>query len=128
MSEDDTADDSTSPGNDSRPPVACTISEERAGERADWMEDDLLPTYAGYDELDDGVTVRFAGADATLQHVARFVAEEKECCAFADYRVEVTPPFEETRLTITGPEGTKEMFAEEFVGRLEGEVPLEPPK
>ena len=128
MSEDESTHGPTPTEDDSRPPVACTISEERAGERADWMEDDLLPAYAGYDELDDGVTVRFDGADATLRHVARFVAEEKDCCAFADYRVEVSPPFEETRLTITGPEGTKEMFAEEFVGRLEGEVPLEPLK
>ena len=128
MSDDDTTDDSTPADDDPRPPVACTITEDRAEERADWIEDDLLPAYAGYDELDDGVTVRFSGADDTLQLVARFVAEEKECCAFADYRVEVSPPFEETRLTITGPEGTKEMFAEEFVGRLEGEVPLEPLK
>jgi hypothetical protein len=126
MSEDDATTDSTRTEDESRPPVACTISENRATERADWMTDELLPAYAGYDEREDGVTVRFAGATETLQHVARFVAEEKECCSFADYQVEVTPPYDETRLTITGPEGTKEMFAEEFVGRLEGEKPLEP--
>ena len=123
MSEDDTSTEV-----DSRPPVACTIDEERAEERADWMADELLPAYAGYDERDDGVTVRFSGATDTLRHVARFVAEEKECCAFADYRIDVSHPYEETRLTITGPEGTKEMFAHEFVGRLEGEEPLSPPR
>lgn len=128
MSEDDLTTDAASTDDDSRPPVACTISQERAEERADWMTDELIPVYAGYDEREDGVTVRFSGATETLQHVARFVAEEKACCAFADYRVDVSPPYEETRLTITGPEGTKEMFAEEFVGRLEGEVPLEPPQ
>jgi len=127
MPEDDDTTDAAAAEADARPPVACTIDEERAEERADWMEDDLLPAYAGYDEREDGVTVRFDGADDTLRHVARFVAEEKACCSFADYRIDVAPPYEETRLTITGPEGTREMFAEEFVGRLEGEVPLSPP-
>ena len=127
MSDDDSTNDSTRASDDSRPPVACTISEARAGERADWMAEELLPAYSGARERNDGVTVRFDGADDTLEHVARFVAEEKECCAFADYRIDVSPPYEETRLSITGPEGTKEMFGEEFVGRLAGEKPLEPP-
>ena len=128
MSRDDTDDDSSLSGNDARPPAVCTISEERAEERTDWMRSALLPAYAGAEEREDGVTVRFEGATDTLRHVARFVAEEKECCAFADYNVEVTPPYEETRLTITGPEGTKDVFAHEFVRRLEGEAPLTPPK
>lgn len=106
---------------DARPPVACTIDEERAAERADWMGDDLVPAYERFEELDDGVTVHFDGATETLQHVARFVAEEKACCAFADYRIEVSPPYEETRLTVTGPDGTKETFVEEFVGRMDAE-------
>ena len=133
MSEDDSTEDASPGTNDStqtgddRPPVACTITRERAEERTDWMQAELLPAYASYDEREDGVTVRFKGATDTLRHVARFVAEEKECCAFADYRIDVSPPYEETRLTITGPEGTREMFAEEFVGRLAGEVPLSPP-
>jgi hypothetical protein len=114
-------------GADDRPPVACTITEDRAAERADWMTDALLPAYAGAEEREDGVTVRFDGTDETLLAVARFVAEEKECCAFADYRIDVSPPYDETRLTVTGPEGTRELFAGEFVSRLEGEVPLEPP-
>lgn len=96
-------------------------------ERAGWMRESLVPAYEGAEEREDGVTVRFAGTDETLSAVARFVAEEKQCCAFADYRVDVSPPYDETRLTVTGPDGTREMFAEEFVGRLEGERPLEPP-
>jgi len=125
MSEDDQDEPRTT--DDERPPVACTIDEERAAERADWMADDLVPAYAGHEVRDDGVTVRFDGADETLRHVARFVVEEKRCCAFADYAIDVSPPYDETRLTITGPDGTKAMFAEAFVSRLEGEEPLVPP-
>lgn len=118
--------DADGPGSTDDPPVACTITDQRAEERAEWMLSVLLSRYSGAEERPNGVTVRFDGADETLRHVARFVAEEKRCCAFADYRIEVSPPYEETRLTITGPEGTREMFGEQFVARLEGEAPLEP--
>ena len=114
-------------GTDDRPPVACTITEERAAERADWMRETLVPVYAGAEAREDGVTVRFDGSDETLRNVARFVTEEKHCCAFADYCVEVSPPYDETRLTVVGPEETNELFYHEFVGRLLGEEPLEPP-
>lgn len=112
---------------DSSPTVECTIDAARAAERAERVAADLIPAFAGATEHTDGVTVRFTGTDDTLSAVARFVAEEKECCAFADYRIDVVPPYEETRLTITGPEGTRAMFAEEFVPRLEGEIPIRPP-
>lgn len=127
MTENDPPTDSMSTGEDDRPPVACTITEDRAEERAEWMREAFIPAFNGAETHENGVTARFDGADETLAAVARFVREEKECCAFADYSIAVSPPYEETRLTITGPKGTKEMFAEEFVGRLVGEQPLEPP-
>lgn len=122
-----TTDDAQADADDDRPPVACTITRDRAEERHDWMAEELVPAYEGFEEHDDGVTVRFAGVTDTLRHVARFVDEERQCCAFADYRIEVSPPYEETRLTIRGPEGAKELFQGEFVGRLQGEGSLEPP-
>jgi hypothetical protein len=122
-----TENDATSTDEDDRPPVACTLTEDRAEARAEWMREDLLPAFDGAETHENGVTARFDGADETLAAVARFVREEKECCAFADYTIAVSPPYEETQLTITGPEGTKDLFAEAFVGRLAGEQPLEPP-
>ena len=104
----------------STPPVACTISEDRAEERAARLRSTLVPAYAGAEQREDGITVRFDGVDGTLGHVARFVAEEKACCAFADYRIDVSPPYVETRLTITGPAGTEALFGDGFVDRLEG--------
>lgn len=105
---------------DPTPPVACTITEDRAEERAGWLRETLLPAYAGAEVREDHVTVAFEGTEDTLVAVARFVAEEQQCCAFADYRLEVSPPYEETRLTISGPPGTTALFADGLVDRLEG--------
>lgn len=105
--------------NDSTPPVACTLTPEQAAERPPEVFSTLLDHYRGAEEREDGVTVRFEGTEEALVAAARFAANELQCCAFADYRIETTPPYGETRLTITGPEGTKEMFGDGMVGRLE---------
>ncbi len=103
---------------DATPPVACTLTDEQEAERSDAVRATLGSRYVGAVERDDGYTVRFAGADDALLAAAGFVASELQCCAFADYRIDVSPPYEETRLTITGPAGTKAVFAG-LVDRLE---------
>ena len=47
---------------------------------------------------------------------------ELQCCAFAEYEITVAPPYEETVLTITGPDGTRQMFHDGLVNRLEAET------
>ena len=61
--------------------------------------------------LDDGYAFRFdAGAFAD---VARFVENERLCCPFLTFQLEISerPGY---RLTISGPEGTAEFIQAEF--------------
>lgn len=104
---------------ENEPPVECTIDRdsEKARERKEQARNELRPNYLGAKELSDGYAVRFEGADS-LMGVARFVDEERKCCSFPDYQIELPPPYDETKLTITGPEGTKDLF-QEFIERLE---------
>jgi len=104
---------------DSTPTVACTLTPEQAAQRPPEVLSTLAEHYLGAEERLDGVTVRFSGTADALVAAARFVSNELECCAFTDYCIEVSPPYEETHLTITGPEGTREMFGEGLVGQLE---------
>lgn len=103
---------------DETPPVACTLDEATYQERRPWMESEFLPRLADVEQRESGVTMTFEGTDDTVQAVARFVAEESDCCAFARYEVAIEPPYEQTRLTITGPEGTGELFREGFFEAL----------
>ncbi|MDZ7730716.1 MAG: hypothetical protein U5K37_07035 [Natrialbaceae archaeon] len=65
------------------------------------------------------MVLRFEGTDDALQAAARFTSNELRCCAFAEYTLSVSPPYDETMLTITGPEGTRELFRDGLVERLE---------
>lgn len=107
--------------NDSTRPVACTLTEEQAEERSEEVQSLLISQYTGYAEPEDGLEIRFEGTEESPQAVAQFVSDELQCCSFAEYRIAVSPPYEETVLTVSGPDGTREMFREGLVERLEAE-------
>lgn len=104
---------------DSTPPVACTLTPERVEAYSKGVRTALGARFAGATEREDGYTLRFDGTDETLSAVATFVSNELECCSFAEYVIGVSPPYEETRLTITGPEGTKTMFRDGLIAQFE---------
>lgn len=108
--------------NDETPAVACTLTEEQKAERPEHVRSALTASYRGAKERDDGYTLLFNGTDETLSAVATFVSNELRCCSFAKYKIEASPPYEETHLTITGPDGTKPTFREGLVDRLEAEA------
>lgn len=99
-------------------PVACQLTDEQEAERSEAVRRTLVVHYLGAEERTNGYTIRFKGTDDALLAVASFTASELQCCAFANYTITVSPPYDETRLTITGPEGTKGLF-EDLVHRLE---------
>lgn len=106
--------------NDSTPEVACTLTEDEMRERSEVVRSRLVESYVGFDGLEDGVRIRFEGTDETLPAVAEFAAAELRCCAFAEYEISTSPPYDGTILTITGPDGTRALFRDGLVERLEG--------
>lgn len=99
--------------------VACTLTPEQTVVRAERIEGNLAARYERAEERADGYTLTFDGTHEALPAVTAFVADELACCSFAEYEITVSPPYEKTHLTITGPEGTKELFREGLVGLLE---------
>ncbi|GAA0269605.1 hypothetical protein [Halobacterium noricense] len=107
--------------NDSKREVACTLTEEQEAERREEVRARLIDHYLGYEEHENGVVVRFDGTDESLEALAAFTSNELQCCSFAEYEIAVSLPYEETVLTVTGPDGTTEMFQDGFVDRLDVE-------
>jgi hypothetical protein len=107
--------------NDSKREVACTLTEEQEAERREDVRARLVEHYLKYEEHEHGVVVRFDGTDEALEALAEFTSNELQCCSFAEYEIAVSPPYEETVLTVTGPDGTTEMFQDGFVDRLDVE-------
>jgi hypothetical protein len=107
---------------DSDPPVACTLTDAEKDERPDEVRATMTDAFARAEELRDGYTLYFEGTDEALSAVAKFTSNELECCSFAEYSIAVTPPYEETRFTITGPAGAKELLGEGLIEELENEA------
>jgi len=108
--------------NDSEPPVACTLTEAEYEDRPDEVRATMTDTFARAEELPDGYTLYFEGTEEPLSAVAEFTSNELECCSFAEYSIEVSPPYDETRFTVTGPDGAKELLGEGLIAKLEGEA------
>jgi hypothetical protein len=106
---------------DTDPPVACTLSSAEKDERPDEVRAIMTGAFDSAEELRDGYTLYFEGTDEPLAAVAAFTSNELECCSFAEYTIEVSPPYEETRFTVTGPDGAKELLGEGLIEELEGE-------
>lgn len=107
-------------------PVACTLTDEQAEQRPEVVQSVLISKYAGYDELENGVRVWFDGTDESLHAVAWFASNELDCCSFATYEITVSPPYNQTILTITGPDGTRELFSTGFIERLKAKTSTVP--
>lgn len=133
--------------------VACTLTGDEAEKRAAWIRSELVPhleaierreggasgdgetavdsAASSADGSDDdeeakgGYTLVFA--EEALEAVMRFARHEHWCCSFAHFEVHVTPGEEPNELSVYGPEGTEEMFGEEFVSAMAGEAGVSVP-
>ncbi len=122
--------------------IACTLTETEAEKRAAWIRSEMVPHLeaierreggasgdgdgtSSHDESDaeetsGGYTLVFA--EEALEAVMRFARHEHWCCSFAHFEVHVTPGEQPNELSVYGPEGTEEMFGEEFVSVMAGEA------
>ena len=63
-------------------------------------------------DLPDGYAFRFDAE--SLEQVARFVANERRCCPFLSFTVEVAPGAGPVWLHLTGPAGTRQLLDAEL--------------
>lgn len=108
--------------NDFDPPVACTLTDAEYDDRTDEVRATMTDAFARAEEQRDGYTLYFEGTDEPLVALAAFTSNELECCSFAEYAIEVSPPYDETRFTVTGPAGAKELLGEGLIEELESEA------
>jgi hypothetical protein len=99
-------------------PLVCNLAAIPAGER---QAHELLAKQLFYDpalerhELDDGYAFQFR-ADQYPQ-LAAFIANERRCCPFFRFTLEVEPEQGPIWLRLTGGEGVKELLLSELVNQ-----------
>jgi len=96
--------------------LACDLDALSAPEREQQAAtfEQLRRAVLGVDELPDGWALKLPTNDDTLQLVARFIANERRCCPFFDFTLNVTPDAGPTWLRLTGQPGVKEFLAGAF--------------
>ena len=93
-------------------PIACDLRSIPADQRTEHLgaAEHLLTSLANEThELPNGYAFRFAA-----EHYARvtaFIGNERRCCPFYTFTLEVPPGGVALSLRITGPEGAKELLA-----------------
>ncbi|CAG7642514.1 MerR family transcriptional regulator [Rhodococcus opacus] len=96
-------------------PVACTLSGDEYGERAQqWQQ--VLDSATGREEIDDGLRVRFPSDPNLVAEVARLAAAEQGCCAFFDFTLHLSP--DALALTVRAPETAHALLAELFGAKV----------
>jgi len=100
--------------------LTCSLSNPAKVERGAELRAKFFPAVTRMEELDSGYAFEFAGKDADL--VLDFVAFERDCCTFFSFAIEIAPKNGPVRLTMSGPEGTKEFLNTAFAEELKNTV------
>lgn len=89
-------------------PLACVPGAIPSDERSAHFE--LLRRLLGsekHERMDAGTGYAFRFSPAMLHDIAAFVANERKCCPFLEFRIDVHADGGPVWLTMEGPEGTR---------------------
>lgn len=110
--------------NHQEPPIFCDTTaltpEQFEQHTADSYQ--LFAAVREVRELPDGYSFRLPEDDTTLASLFEFIRDDRRCCSFFRFGVEVEPQLGPVWLKISGGTGVKEMFAAEVAPLLNAEV------
>lgn len=73
------------------PEITCTLTDEAADQRLDWVANNLIPHLDAIEEREDGYTFVFNRSPEAYAAVAEVAWKESQCCAWATFEVELPP-------------------------------------
>jgi hypothetical protein len=94
--------------------LSCKLSSEELQTRKETVLEDLKKKVIEKKELSNGYSFKFEGSDKVIDELTEFVKTERSCCSFFVFTLSFSGDGKEAWLSLTGPEGTKEMIAEEL--------------
>jgi hypothetical protein len=98
-------------------PIACDLNAIPLAQRNTHLENahQLLQSAEAIEELADGYAFRFASEAGKLLALAEFVENERRCCPFYTFMIEVEPGNGPLWLRLTGERDTKEFVQMVFI-------------
>jgi hypothetical protein len=95
---------------------ACDLDAISASERPRYNElrKMLAASAVGKRELPDGIAMKISTERMALAQLAEWIALERKCCPFFEFKIEVAPEAGPVWLSLTGRAGVKEFLAQAF--------------
>lgn len=98
-------------------PVACRLDSFDAEGRSEHgrLARELLAAASGVEELADGYAVRFPARPFLFLRISRWIELERACCPFLTIRLDFERAATAYRVSLTGPEGAKDVLRTELL-------------
>ena len=78
----------------------------------------LFQAVQGVQEIENGYAFRFPNETELIARIAEFISNERLCCPFLTFTLNVFSSDEPISLSLTGPTGTQEFLRAEFEGAI----------
>ena len=100
----------------SESPLACDLDAISATERPRYNElrKMLAASAVGKRELPDGIAIKISTDQMALAQLAEWIALERMCCPFFEFKIEVAPESGPVWVSLTGRAGVKEFLSQAF--------------
>ena len=79
----------------------------------------LFKSVQSVQEADNGYEFTFPNESDLIVRIGEFVANERLCCPFLTFNLNVSPDTQPVSLTLTGPVGTREFLQAELDGAFQ---------
>ncbi len=95
-------------------PIVCSLTPDAIQAGRAGLLPGLAERATTREPIADGYRLSFAASSDALQHIARVVDAERQCCRWLRFDLVVPPAGGFVTLTLTGPAGAREFLAALF--------------
>jgi hypothetical protein len=79
---------------------------------------ELIQAVQGVQGVENGYELEFPNETRLISKIAEFIANERLCCPFLKFRLNIISTEEPVSLSLTGPAGTQEFLRAELGGAI----------
>ena len=101
-------------------PLACNMSVFTPAQREAHIQTttELIQGVQRVRDIENGYEFRFPNETHFISKIAEFISNERLCCPFLEFNLNVRSDDEPVSLSLTGPIGTQEFLRAEFGGAI----------
>ena len=102
-------------------PLACNMGVFTSAQRESHIQSttELIQAVQSVQEVGNGYEFRFPNETEYISKIAEFISNERLCCPFLKFTLNIVSNREPVSLSLTGPSGTQEFLRAEFSGAIQ---------